>query len=90
VRACAGLRVAIVVDGLMGVDSFSELCESDQILRRASRSFTSPSASSSGRNALFGGVSGMNTKGAAWAGNCCCFCAGLMTILAIPPIINPI
>lgn len=81
-RGCADLLVSLVLDRLIGADSFSELCESDQMLSRASTSFPSPDASSWGRNALFGGVSGMNTKGAAWAGNCCCFCAGLVTTLA--------
>jgi hypothetical protein len=83
VRGCVGLLVALVLDLLTGADNFSELCESDQMLRRASKSFTSPDASSLGRNALFGGVSGMNANGVAWAGNCCCFCAGLVTMLAI-------
>lgn len=73
-----------------GADNFSELCESDQMLRRASASFTSPDASCLGRNALFGGVSGINTNGVAWAGICCCFCAGLVTRLASAPSLKQI
>jgi hypothetical protein len=65
VRDWVGLLVALVTERFMGVDNVSEICESDQTLWRASISFALPASSSVGRKALFGGVSGMKTNGAA-------------------------